>query len=101
MKPNNVKILGKTFRIIYPKKIDKDNSYGECDGANRTIKIRADLEGAIYRETVLHEILHAIFYMTGHSELISPEQEESLVLSLENGLSELVDLRIFAESQDK
>lgn len=88
-KPTSISILGKSFEIRYTRKIDKDNSYGECDGPSRVIKIRSDLEGEQLEDTLLHEFLHGILYISGQSESLDQHQEEALVLALENGLSQI------------
>jgi phage tail tube protein FII len=86
-------VCGKVFKITHPKAVDKADSYGETVGAERTIKIKAGLEDEMYEDTLLHELLHAILYTTGHAELLEEAQEEALVVCLENGISQLYERR--------
>ena len=91
MKPTTVSILGVTYNVAHPNKVDAENSFGECNGPGRMIRIRKSLEGEGFEMCLLHEILHAIIYTSGQSEHLTPEQEEGLVVALENGLTALYE----------
>ena len=56
------KIHGHVFRFVRVKKVDKENSCGECDFEKKTIKIKKDMAKKTEAETLLHEILHSIDY---------------------------------------
>lgn len=43
-------------------------------------------------QTFLHEMLHAIFYVSGQSEMMKEGQEEALIAALEHGLLPLIPL---------
>lgn len=88
-----IRIMGKLFRILQVKQVDKEDSYGECDGPARTIKIKAGIPPEAYDDTLMHEIIHAVLYLSGHSEGMAHDLEESLVLALETGLSEIYQLK--------
>lgn len=88
-KPKSVAILGADFEIRYVKSVDKGDSFGECDGPLRIIKIKDSQPDHIVDSTILHEIIHGILYMSGNSEHLSEELEESIVLALENGLGQI------------
>lgn len=91
---NKIPVLGVPFTVTYPNKVDsKDNNLGETDGPMRTIKVKKNLTNDIKHETLLHELIHAILYVSGHSELISEETEESIVIAIESGLSQVVRIK--------
>lgn len=94
MTKEQLPIMGIPFKITYPVKVDKkDKHVGESDGVGRTIKIKKGLADEVKTSTILHEIIHSILYVTGQSERLTDEQEESLVLALEHGLHPLYELR--------
>lgn len=86
--PTQIDIMGIPFRIVYPKKMP-DGVMGEADPLNRTIKIKYGLKDEVFESTLLHEILHVILAITGQSERLKHDQEESLVLALEHGLTSI------------
>jgi len=89
-----IPVLGVPFEIQYVNKInEEDDSYGECDGPAHKIKIKKSLTNEQKRLTVFHEILHAALYISGQSELLTEQQEEAIVVALENGLSQLYNLK--------
>jgi len=88
-RPTQLDIMGTTFRIVQVKKIDKDDSMGECEPLQRTIKIKAGLNDEMFESTLLHEVIHAILTITGQAEYLKHEQEEAIVLALEHGLGPL------------
>lgn len=97
--------MGKPFSIQFVKKVDSDNSMGSMDGAHRVIKVQAGLSAELIADTILHEVCHAILYLTGMSEIlraIGPEGadiEEAVVLALENGLGTVYKLELLQSLQ--
>ena len=89
--PKEIKVLGRTFEVKYPKKVDKEDSYGETNGPERVIKIRSTLSTSVTEDTLLHETIHAILYTAGISELLDEDKEEAIVVALENGLIQLYE----------
>lgn len=47
-----------------------------------------------WKDHLLHEIIHAILWISGHSSGLTHKQEESIVRALENGLKPLIKLKI-------
>ena len=93
-----INILGDIFKIEYPAKIKGDegeNTYGETYGVKRLIRISTQQNKTddMMERTLLHEVIHAILHISGHSELLEDKEEESLVVLLENGLSKLYKRR--------
>lgn len=93
-RPTSIRIMGIQFRITEPKRVDENDSYGECDGPKRVIKIKAGLSDDDFESTLLHEIIHASLYLGGQSERLEHEQEEGLVVCLESALSQLYQRKL-------
>ena len=86
-------ILGKMVKINYSVDMDKDDC-GEFDDSTMTISInlnRHDNEDLL-KSTLLHEIIHAILFITGQNELLDSKQEEGLVRAIEHGLADIVTI---------
>jgi len=79
-----IKILGNTWEVreVTAKEIgdimatDKRYTVGACDYHTKTIYILKDLKEEIKKETLIHEISHAILYTTSLNEHLTPEQQE-------------------------
>lgn len=83
-KPKTINIMGHKIPVIFYS-VDEmpDETEGLFDPTLRQIWL-ADNE--TWESTLLHEIIHAIIYFSGHREQIGAI-EEGLVLALEHGLS--------------
>lgn len=57
--PTEVRIVGRTYAIEF---IDGFHLAGECSNGKQRIKIESGNASSYERDTVLHEILHAIDY---------------------------------------
>lgn len=92
--PSHVVVLGKKIKIKRHKKLvdtTKRELFGLFDSDTMTIHLsRSPLHSE--KSTLLHEILHAIMFITGQNEILEFEQEEAIVRAIENGLFPLVDL---------
>ncbi len=60
--------------------------FGECDHPMGTIRIRADIDPIKMANTMLHEVLHACFYI---ADLQDEDKEERTVTTLANQLSQV------------
>lgn len=60
IRPTSVSILGKEFEIRYMEKVDSDDSSGECCSDEQIIKIRNKHPFEGIRDTLLHEVIHAV-----------------------------------------
>lgn len=91
-KPLRVKVGAHIYRILYRN--TEGNCGGLCHTHSKTIHIRLGLEGSYLAESLLHEVMHAIWYEWGitNSEmplalyLASVATEESAINGLANGL---------------
>ncbi len=91
-KLTKLNIMGTEFSISYGKL--PNNELGETIGVERKIRISNKLSGEQLKSTIIHELLHAILYITGQSERLDHDFEEAIVIALEHGLTPLVDLRV-------
>jgi len=92
--PTEISVLGKKFTIEYTNDMNKDE-YGETDLELKKIKLNSNRPKHTWRATLLHEVIHAILGVTGQSNKMTDDEEEGLVVSLENGLEDLVDFKDF------
>lgn len=63
---------------------DGDRLHGKCDYERAVIYISRTLEGALLVETALHEVLHALLYVTGAERAYDGDhdKDEHLVSAL-------------------
>lgn len=78
------KIGKRYFNIKFVNKIDEEDSWGFISHSDRIIKIKKT-NNTEERITLLHEMIHAIFYSLGHRE-----QKEKLVHALAEKLYEIL-----------
>lgn len=88
MKPKKVIVLGTEFKVEYIDDLPC-GQYGECQGWERKIKLSSKMSKKDMDASLMHEIIHAIFHVTGWSEKLGSEEEEGIVRALEHGLGPL------------
>lgn len=59
-KLKELKIGGQLYKIKFVNADDIEHDCGECNRATTTIKIRKDMSIGQTKETLIHEIIHAI-----------------------------------------
>ena len=60
MKNQTVKLDGKTWEIEYVRRRDMPkDTYGDCDDKTRKMRVRVDVCGTTWLDTMIHEMLHA------------------------------------------
>ena len=92
-RPKKIQVAGVTFTVTYPTKIDSDDSLGESNAVNRTLKIHTTQKGDEFERTLLHEIIHAALGIGGVAEILHSKAEEAVVVCLENALHSLYERR--------
>lgn len=86
--PKEFKLFGLTFKVTQPWKIDKtDNHWGECYIANKTIKVKRNLNKEQKEITYLHEVIHAILDMNEYDDL---SNDEAFVERFSKGLHQVL-----------
>jgi len=86
--PKSVVIAGKLYAVRDDPAIytDEDN-LGDCTGRLCRIRLAASHQSPYQlRDTLLHEILHALLYESAIRRTMSPKLEESVVSALAPGL---------------
>lgn len=83
--PKTLKISGHSYKVTFPYIFtERFDRWGDCDDAIKQIRImEVDGSGTKRAEsaisvTFLHEILHAIDYLTGHEQFRGPEGEKRI-----------------------
>jgi hypothetical protein len=60
-RPASIRIAGKVYRVKFRQETD----CGRCDNARLTITISRDQDKQHQRDTLLHEVIHAVEYACG------------------------------------
>jgi hypothetical protein len=83
--PRSVMICGQkvTVKVVAYLEDDSEELLGAFNGETKTIFI---LKGSNWKQTLLHESIHAALYFSGAGEGLTISKEESIVLALEHGL---------------
>lgn len=71
--PKRFKIFGLTFKVTQPWKVDKEDNWGECSIAKKSIKVKRSLNQEQKEITYLHELTHTILDCLEYNELSSNE----------------------------
>lgn len=87
--PSQIQVLGIPFKIELTK-FDDENQQGEMVGLYRKILISQDLDSKRQWSTLVHEFVHAVFYVMGGGNVIEHNLEECLTQSLEHGIEQLL-----------
>lgn len=102
--PESVKLLGKTFRVLYVSEVDPDEHLqGSCEVGKSEIRVCRTLSKEAMRDTLVHEIVHAIYhYLMSDLESQGDEFEERVVLFTTLSIFEMVSAlgRGFFEHDD-
>jgi hypothetical protein len=88
-RPKSVRINGETFAIRYRRFTKKEEAVGQCLYDKSLIEVDPRQTHVNLRDTVLHEILHAVLAKQGHtgSCFSDNETEERYVSALATGLA--------------
>jgi hypothetical protein len=79
---SKIKILGYDYKLILSKEIGSDE-LGRCDYTNQIIYLNAKQGEDSLKDSLLHEIIHAISYLMG---LKDEDPEEDFVTRISTGL---------------
>jgi hypothetical protein len=84
--PKQIKVGYADFKVVNLKSeyADHDTKEGHCSSAHHIISVRSDdRPDSEVANTLLHEVLHAIWYIWGNGGGL---EEESAVTTMANGL---------------
>ena len=82
--PRTVRVIGKTFAIEYVEAVDDEGNSGEHRRDDQLIKIKLKQHPETLRETLLHEVIHAV------EEQLDLGMKERQVHSLAIGLFQVL-----------
>lgn len=87
--PKSFKLLGRTYKVLRPKKIVVDGvaCNGLCESDLGKIKVEKELTPELAEQVFLHETTHAILDSLGYDHLSSNEQ---FVDSFSNALYQVI-----------
>ncbi len=91
-KPRSLKILGHRVKIAFVSELNANDEdlLGEFTINPYLIKV---VDNAMWEQTLLHEVVHAILRISGCAELIDPAVDEAITQAVESGLGQLYTLR--------
>ncbi len=81
--PKTFQIFAETYKVKQLNKVDKEDSFGEYNPENNTIKIKKSLQQDQLESTFYHELVHCLFLSLGYDKLY---QDEVLVDSMGKAL---------------
>jgi len=81
-----ISVLGHRLKVIHEPLAESDEVWGKFDSDTMTIHLCDSLTPDRRESVLLHEVIHAALFITGHSELMEERKEEALVLALEHAL---------------
>lgn len=91
-RPHSLRILGREFQVDYEEEMD-GNYVGFCYAQEGVIEIKEDQHPMEEADTILHEALHALFYLLDLG--LSRTREERVVRLLSTGL-----IQVFADNPE-
>jgi hypothetical protein len=76
--PGSITILGRKYKIRQGKNLVFHGQpvLGLCDNNTKTIYIEKDQDEPLKKETLLHEAVHAMLYITGIDQKLSEGENE-------------------------
>lgn len=77
----NVRVLGRKYQVVAK---DIEGLFGRCDNASAIITVCPGQDAHGSRDTLLHEVLHAILHQQGYNNQY--KEEERYVRPLATGL---------------
>lgn len=82
--------MGKTVKIQKVKHLLRDyDLYGTFNSKKLLIKIDKHLTKKTYEETLAHEVLHCVLFLSGFDQFLSRKKEEVLVRVIENNFFDI------------
>jgi hypothetical protein len=95
--PTTFQLLGHTWNLKYTDDAT-DETYGQTYGYTRTITLNAGKNDL--PSTAWHELVHAVFHITGLTEILGEQQEEAVAMALESAYSDIkAYLELFEDAE--
>lgn len=76
--PSSIAVLGRRYKIKQGKGLSYQGQpcLGLCDNSDRTIYLEKDQDDSGKKETLLHEAVHAMLFITGIDQKLSEGENE-------------------------
>lgn len=88
-RPKILRVMGRDYTVVFEKEATfKSSAAGLCDNQKMIITILDDQHTAEEIDTVIHELLHAIWHHMSMGE--HPPEEEVLVRKMAGGLTQVL-----------
>lgn len=88
-RPQILRVMGRNYEVIFEKENSfKSSSAGLCDNQKMIITIMEEQHPAEELDTIIHELLHAIWHHMSMGE--HPPEEEVLVRKTAGGLTQVI-----------
>jgi hypothetical protein len=84
LRPSHVRVLGRNYALLFDH--DDPDECGKCEVPDHEINIRDGMPPVEEADTVLHEIMHAVWE---HMDIGHRRVEESVVRKLATGLTQV------------
>lgn len=91
--PKSLKVSGFTYQVVKDKNVSHEgNAFGSTHLATQRIFIEPDLSKQKEEQTLIHEILHAIWFSSGlaKNKEFTNDKEELIVDALSHGLYQVL-----------
>lgn len=87
-KPKSINILGHKISVVIVDHLDDEDQalVGAFNADTKTIFLEKGCEKSV----LFHEVIHAALYLSGNSQGLSNNREESIVLALEHAIFPLI-----------
>ena len=63
-RPKSIRVFGRTYEIIYTDTDGLEGAFGLCDKTSQLLHIATDVGDEEFKDSVLHEVLHAARWVT-------------------------------------
>jgi hypothetical protein len=84
--PHEVEVLSDPATSL---ELARAEAYGDSDVGKLVIRVQHDLPPSVWRETLVHEVLHHVWALTNLPAVLATEDEERVVRALSPFLAEL------------
>lgn len=86
-RPLQLRICGQPFKVDWGNRLSGTGKVGLCEISDQTLHVLAEsMAPHQERDTVLHEVIHALIGMTSHEEDFKAGGEERVVCSVSTAL---------------
>lgn len=90
MLPSKIKVGPTEFKVRRTKDVDVDSRWAETDHFRREIRFGLFCDPEQMVETLIHELLHAVWQQYGLKDLDNSDMSERVVTSLALGMTQVM-----------